>query len=103
MLKIESNSFGCCTSNHCMFKFTCSVHHTAGTVRETEGFTPEVFQDDETEELFCKTAHEQPYGDVDPVPENESSLGRGFQALPHKEESTLPPKTQSLLSRVCNQ
>lgn len=103
MLKIQSSEVGCCTSKHCLFKFSCAVHMTASTVREMEGFTPEIFQDDENGQLFCKTAHEQPVGEIENEyePENVHQLQKGFVALPHEPISLLTPK-QNLLSRICS-
>lgn len=103
MLKIESDQVGCCTSKYCTFKYTCAIHSSASTVREIEGFTPEVFQDDETGQLFCKTAYEQPHGNYesDFHPENIHELQKGFVALPHEELVSPGNPIQTLLSRIC--
>jgi len=60
LLKIPVNSiYKDCKSRNCPFSEQCANHESAGEIRLDDGFTPEIFYDDETNEFFCKTAKVQ--------------------------------------------
>ncbi len=68
----------------CLFEKACACHTSAGYFRSSDGFTPEIFYDDETGKFYCKTASEEPTtfscyeypGEKHPI--SIWSLGYGF-------------------------
>jgi hypothetical protein len=80
MRKIQVNFVhGECMERGCPFRFACACHHTAGDFRLESGFTPQIFVDTETKELFCKTMDSPPYHFCYSIlPADVDDLGNGY-------------------------
>lgn len=86
MHKIEvCPEFGECLDLNCPYKSECACHYSAGDFRMEDGFTPQIFFDDEQETFHCATFSDLPYAPMDDngfdyslYPASYDSLDRGF-------------------------
>lgn len=66
----------------CIYTRECSQHCSAGVTRKIVGFTPTIFQDDSTKDLFCETIDKNPVINKLPLwPQGHDKKTRGFKKL----------------------
>lgn len=85
MKQININVYGDCETL-CPYYRECACHYTAGDFRSESGFTPQIFVDTETGQLFCATAEEPPHTPNYPqqsakFPENIEFLSQGYHNI----------------------
>lgn len=78
-----------CTVEHCVFKFECANHKTAGDYRNEDGFTPDITEEDG--QFLCATK-DAPMDDDETYqgrfPEDYDKMGRGALTIDQIEAKT---------------
>lgn len=78
-MKIELDSYNCCTTDKCFFRRECAQHKSAGDFRSESGFAPEINFNSSQSSWECLTADEKPkICGAETLPENVDKLGSGF-------------------------
>lgn len=65
-----------CLDEKCPFRKECANHRTAGDFRSEDGFTPDIFEENNV--FFCRTKTLKPDETYEGFPSNHKTCGMGM-------------------------